>query len=143
MEDLRARSDLPWCVLGDFNEAMWSFEQLSKNRRPENQMLAFRDVLETCGLVDLGFTGYPFTYDNKRSGNNNVQVRLDRAVADNAWRNIFVEAHVKHLVSPCSDHMPFVLCCEKESGPRIHVNNARYEMMWEREASLPERVEVA
>jgi hypothetical protein len=72
MENLRVQSDLPWCVLGDFNEVMWSFEQMSKNRRPEQQMLAFRDVLETCGLVDLGFTGYPFTYNNKRSGNNYV-----------------------------------------------------------------------
>jgi endonuclease/exonuclease/phosphatase family metal-dependent hydrolase len=136
MENLRVQSDLPWCVLGDFNEVMWSFEQMSKNRRPEQQMLAFRDVLETCGLVDLGFTGYPFTYNNKRSGNNNVQVHLDRVVADNAWRNIFVEAQVKHLVSPCSDHTPFTLSCEKESGPRIRASSARYEVMWEREASL-------
>lgn len=33
--------DLPWCVLGDFNEAMWSFEHFSTSQRSEGQMLAF------------------------------------------------------------------------------------------------------
>jgi hypothetical protein len=74
-------------------------------------------------------------------GNNNVQVRLDRVVADNAWMNMFAEAQVKHMVSPCSDHLPIVLNCIQESGPRIRSNTARYELMWERDASLPERVE--
>jgi hypothetical protein len=89
LRSLKNESDLPWCVIGDFNEAMWSFEHFSVTPRPESQMLAFRDTLETCGLVDLGFTGLPFTYDNKRKGRRNVRVRLDRAVADNRWRNIF------------------------------------------------------
>jgi hypothetical protein len=61
---------------------------------------------------------------------------LDRVVADNAWRNICVEAHVKYLVSTCSDHTLFTLSSEKESGPWIRTSSARYEVVWEREASL-------
>jgi hypothetical protein len=83
MRKLKMQSDLPWCVLGDFNEAMWSFEHFSASKRSESQMLAFRDVLETCELVDLGFTGPPYTYYNKRQGRKNVKVGLDRVVADN------------------------------------------------------------
>ena len=30
----------------------------------EKKMEAFRDVLVECGLVDLGFSRVPFTYDN-------------------------------------------------------------------------------
>jgi hypothetical protein len=89
LQNLKKESDLPWCVLGDFNEAMWSFEHFSFSQRSESQMLAFRDTLEICGLVDLGFNGLPYTYDNKRKGRQNVRVRLDRVVADNQWRNIF------------------------------------------------------
>lgn len=48
-------------------------------------MVAFRDALEVCQLVDLGFSGVPFTYDNKRHGAANVKIRLDRAVATAAW----------------------------------------------------------
>jgi hypothetical protein len=52
-----------------------------------------------CGLVDLSFMGASFTYDNKRQGNRNVKVRLDRAVADNNWRNLYSDYEVKHIVS--------------------------------------------
>jgi hypothetical protein len=89
MQTLKAQSDLPWCVLGDFNEAMWSFEHFSTSQRSEGQILAFRDTLEMCGLIDLGFSGLPFTFDNKLHGRHNVKARLDRVVADNRWRNIF------------------------------------------------------
>ncbi|KAG2613942.1 hypothetical protein PVAP13_4KG383101 [Panicum virgatum] len=50
----------------------------------------------------------------------NVWVRLDRAVANDEWCNLFDQASVEHLVSPCSDHCPIL----------------RYEIMWEREQSL-------
>jgi hypothetical protein len=129
----------PWCVMGDFNEAMWPFEHFSATKRFETHMLAFRDMLETCELVDLGFSGLPYTYDNKRRGRANVKVRLDRVVADNRWRNLFADAKVEHKVSPCSDHCPIVLKCAKdEMTPRP--NYRRYEVMWEREASLPEHI---
>jgi hypothetical protein len=81
---LRASSPLPWVVLGDFNEALWQYEHFSASLRPEPQMIAFHDCLQVCELKDLGFSGLPFTYDNKRSGARNVRVRLDRVVADDA-----------------------------------------------------------
>jgi hypothetical protein len=57
LSDLHLRHDLPWLVFGGFNECMWSFEHFSSTPRAEPQMAAFRDVLELCGLVDLGFSG--------------------------------------------------------------------------------------
>jgi hypothetical protein len=38
------------------------------SQQSENQMKAFRETLEVSKLVDLGFSAYAFTYDNKRSG---------------------------------------------------------------------------
>jgi hypothetical protein len=32
IQELKSRSALPWCLMGDFNEAMWSFEHYSKAR---------------------------------------------------------------------------------------------------------------
>uniref|UniRef100_A0A453QIW6 Endonuclease/exonuclease/phosphatase domain-containing protein n=1 Tax=Aegilops tauschii subsp. strangulata TaxID=200361 RepID=A0A453QIW6_AEGTS len=90
----------------------------------------------------MGFSGYPYTYDNGRSGNANVQVRLDRAVADLAWRNIFSDAAVQHLVSPCSDHCPILVRCLHESDDRPRMC-CRYEVMWERDPGLTEVVDKA
>ena len=72
MQRLKQGLDLPWLVIGDFNEAIWSFEHMSLTPRPEAQMAAFRDVLMNCELIDLGFNGAPYTYDNMRSGSANV-----------------------------------------------------------------------
>lgn len=97
-------SDLPWLVIGDFNETLWDFENLLVTPRPEPQMVAFKDTLEVCGLVDLGFSGFPFTYDNMRGGQANVKVLLDRTVTSNTRRNMFSSLELVHLIYPCSNH---------------------------------------
>jgi hypothetical protein len=92
--NLKTLSNLPWLVVGDFNEDLWQEEHLSCTPRAVNQMEAFREVLFECDLTDLGFLGTPYTYDNKRHGRANVRVRLDRAVACPAWRDKFADTRV-------------------------------------------------
>lgn len=140
LQNLKAESDLPWCVMGDYNEALWSFEHLSVTPINENQMIAFHDVIETCELVDLGFQGCPFTFDNNQRGCRNVEVRLDQAVADNRWRNIFTAKKLIHKVSPCSDHLPIVLKCEPDEEKIFKPKIRCCEILWERDASLPKRI---
>lgn len=94
-------------------------------------MSNFRDALYDCNLVYLGFTGLPFTYDNGRGGEANVKVRLDRAVADTGWRDLFGDAVLHHLVSSRSDHCPLLLEIKKESWERHKIHIFRYEIMWE------------
>ena len=89
LQRLKTRSQEPWVVIGDFNEAMWQYEHFSNTKRGERQMAEFREALDLCGLTDLGFSGIPWTYDNKKSGARNVKVRLDRAVATQDWANRF------------------------------------------------------
>lgn len=142
LQNLKNTSDLPWLVIGDFNEALWDFEHMSATPRAEPHMVAFRDALEICGLVDLGFVGVPFTYDNKRGGANNVRVRLDRAVANNAWRNMFAFSSLLHVPSPCSDHVAVVLKGSADPGP-TGAKSRRYELFWERDDMLPEVIKDA
>ena len=65
---LKGVSDLPWVVCGDFNEALWQHEHFLRTSRGESQMEAFRDTLFVCELIDLGFSGAPYTYDNGQLG---------------------------------------------------------------------------
>ena len=72
-------------------------EKQGRIPRPWRMMQDFREALLFCGLVDLGFKGNIFTWDNGRGGNELVQERLDRAYANYEWRAIFPHAKVSHL----------------------------------------------
>jgi hypothetical protein len=107
-------------------------------------MSAFRDALIVCELKDLGFQSVPFTYDNRRSGRANVKFRLDRALADDRWRDLFSDATIVHLVTPCLDHCPLLVRMMRDDFQPAH-KCKRYEIMWERERehALPEVISSA
>jgi hypothetical protein len=140
---IKPRSQEPWLMVGDFNEAMWQGEHSSRSRRSERLMSNFREVLSECDLHDLGFIGTPWTYDNHRKGDNNVRVRLDRAVASPAWSALFPEVRVHHIQSSRSDHTPLLLSVDQISDKRPIRPIRRYEVAWEREPSLAAAVEDA
>ena len=58
---LNSKPHLPWVCMGDFNKILLTKEKQGGRVHPHNQMQAFRDVSDTCGFVDLGFTGPEFT----------------------------------------------------------------------------------
>jgi hypothetical protein len=139
---LKPMSEAPWMLIGDFNEAMWSFEQFSSRRRPKRQMSDFRDVLADCEVFDLRFSGVPWTFDNKQAGNKNVKVRLDRVVASSGWTSSFPKAKVHHLITLRLDHLPVLLDVEPDQT-KVPSGGGRYEIMWEREPSLPKEIKLA
>jgi hypothetical protein len=133
----------PWAMMGDFNECLWQSEHWSRRRRNENQMDQFRNTLSFCNLHDLGFKGIPWTYDNKQDGRNNVIVRLDRVVACPSWTKLFPNYQVLHLTSSRSDHYPILLNLDTSATMTRNVIQRRYEVFWEREASLTEEISSA
>jgi hypothetical protein len=144
MQRLKTRSSDPWLVIGDFNEAMWQLEHFSETKRGEKQMAVFREVLDFCELRDIGFSWVPWTYDNRKNGLRNVKVRSDPPVATQDWISRFFDASITHLTSPCSDHCPLLLRVQKEDGSNLHgVKQLYYEIMWEREPSLGDRIQQA
>jgi exonuclease III len=143
LRQLKSASNLPWLVVGDFNEALWQEEHISCTPRPVAQMEAFREALFDCNLLDLGFSRVPYTYDNKRSGRANVKVRLDRAVACPAWRNQYAESRVQHLTSSVSDHCPLMIEMAQEVRMQRRGPKRNYEIFWERESDLGERIAMA
>ena len=61
LRQLHGQSSLPWLCAGDFNEITKQAEKSGGRIRPHTQMQLFRDVLDECGFMDLGFKGFPFT----------------------------------------------------------------------------------
>ncbi|KAK3012315.1 hypothetical protein RJ639_012615 [Escallonia herrerae] len=66
-------------------------------------------VINDRGLIDLGFSGNPFTWNNKRPAQGNIRERLDRGLANPQWRLLFLNASIKHLPAHQSDHNPILL----------------------------------
>lgn len=75
----------------DFNEVVWSFEKQGGNLKSWQSMKHFRDLVNHCGLIDLGFNGPLFTWSNGRQGDANINERLDRALTNSTWRNWYQE----------------------------------------------------
>jgi hypothetical protein len=95
--------------MGDFNEVVAQSEQLGVNPRSQAQMARFRDCLSYCGLSDLGYKGYDFTWNNKKEGADNVQVRLDRGTAMASFLELYPMTTVEHIVTEESDHMALLV----------------------------------
>jgi hypothetical protein len=79
------------------------------NERSRNQMEAFQKTLEECELTDLGFYGPKYTWRNCREGEDFIKERLDRGMANQAWRDIFPSAEVQVEAAIWSDHSPIFL----------------------------------
>ena len=115
--------------IGDFNAIIQSTEKLSKRPPSASQIDAFRASLGVCQLEDLGFKGYPYTWNNKRSGDANTKLRLDRAVTTKEWRDKFQLSSVTHLPPHESDHLPIILQTE-HMKPRKGRKGFKFKENW-------------
>ena len=108
LKHLHTRLSVPWLCCGDFNEILNSNGKQGRLPKQQQPMIEFRSTLLYCGLVDLGFQGSIFTWNNGRLREEFVQECLDRVCATLEWRTMFPHAKVTHLQSTYSDHIPIL-----------------------------------
>lgn len=125
----------PWLVLGAFNAVLHHHEKRVGRPRPKRQIASFRDVVGECGLRDLGFKGYPFTWCNRREGAQCISERLDRCLANTSWWHMFPNAIVTHGLVAYLDHVPLWVDMEGVvASLKIRVL-FKFEAMWVGEQS--------
>ncbi|XP_042515252.1 uncharacterized protein LOC122089592 [Macadamia integrifolia] len=86
---LGANRNENWICLGDFNSILSWHEKSGGNKKGNRDMQNFRDMMNFCNLIDLGSKGPTFTWSNKRLGEANTRLRLNRALANIAWEGFF------------------------------------------------------
>ncbi|KAK3221687.1 hypothetical protein Dsin_008712 [Dipteronia sinensis] len=64
---LREVENLPWVYGGDFNEILWMNEKAGGSDKSISGMSGFKQVVDDCDLIDLGFSGPRLTWNNKRA----------------------------------------------------------------------------
>ena len=79
--------NLSWFLLGDFNEMLTKDEKMGGLPLNRNRIFAFRDCIDQCGMMDLGFYEPRFTWTNKNSiWYRNIKERLDRGLGNAEWK---------------------------------------------------------
>lgn len=66
-------------------------------------------MVDHCNLIDLGYTGPPFAWTNKREPLGLIKERIDRVWMNAEWRSIFPDSRLFHLPIMQSDHCPLLL----------------------------------
>ncbi|GMJ01722.1 hypothetical protein HRI_003841400 [Hibiscus trionum] len=72
--------EIPWVIIGDFNEIAYSNEKQGGLTRSERQMSEFRRVLSDCEVEDMGYRGRWYTWEKGNFATNNIRERLDRGL---------------------------------------------------------------
>ncbi|XP_050241121.1 uncharacterized protein LOC126690018 [Quercus robur] len=127
---LSSKPRLPWCCFGDFNELLQLQEKRGGPPRAHSLMQSFRDILDLCGFVDLGFSGPEFTWHGRRRGEL-IWERLDRGVANYEWLARFPTGRIKHLHCFTSDHRPILLSLDSNGeNQRWKRKPFHFEAMW-------------
>lgn len=125
---------MSWLCFGDFNRVLNLNKKIGGNEKQLRMVSEFRKALKECELGDLGFTGYPFTWSNRRFGYQFIEERLNRFLCNTSWGNCFQERTTLNLVTWSSDHHPiFMEVLEKGKGIRYirrTFQRIHYEDMW-------------
>lgn len=117
-----------WMLIGDFNSLVSSADKLGGKTVASSSNGGLRRLMDDFALIDLGFVGHAFTWNNKRRGLANIQEKLDRGMANEEWKFKFPKATITHLVALISDHKPLLLQTNPPVTPMA--KPFRLESMW-------------
>ncbi|XP_026422706.1 uncharacterized protein LOC113318700 isoform X3 [Papaver somniferum] len=84
-------------VMGDLNTIGARNEKAGGKEPSANQLQELKDVMDQCGLIDLGANGPKFTWNNKRPGLANIKERLDHVLANEEWCKSFKNAQKSRI----------------------------------------------
>ena len=116
-------------MLGDFNEVLCGEDKFGRNQVNLNRALEFKECLDECNMLDLGFTGPKYTWTNRRPITSLILERIDRCFANPGWRLLYSEAIVTHLPRTFSDHCSVLLGLCKSSTNNFN-KPFRFQTMW-------------
>ena len=88
---------MPWVIAGDFNEVLMGEDKFGGKPVSLGKALLFKECLDTCKMVDIGFSGPRYTWSNHRPLAHLVQEQINRVFFNAEWNGLHPEAVVLHL----------------------------------------------
>ena len=140
LRSLNSSMNIPWICGGDFNEIVRQEEKWGGAPRDHNQMQSFRDVIDECSFMDLGYVGSKFMWAKHFEDGHSIRTRLDRCMATNSWFQKFPGTRIHHLQCMSSDHTPLLINLLGLLEPR-RKRCFRFEEMWLSDPTCGETIE--
>ena len=107
LSNLHLATEDPWFLTGDFNEIVDNSEKCGGLVRAEGTFCVFRSFISQNDLFDLKFTGSFLSWRGKRHSHL-ILCRLDRAMCNSAWMDMFPSCRSQYLKFESSDHRPLI-----------------------------------
>ena len=128
--------EMPWVMAGDFNEPLMEDDKFGGRGVSVSRALQFKECLDACSMIDIGFSGPRFTWTNRREVQALIQERIDRFFVNSQWCLMYPEARVAHLTRCHSDHALVLM----ELQPRSHENRRKlfkFQTCWLSNCTFP------
>lgn len=132
---LASKSNLPWCIMGDFNDLLYESDKWGQHSHPRSLMEGFRLALEESGLIELELHGGKYTWEKSRGKPEWVRERLDRCFATRTWWDLFPLCKLSMFHASVSDHEPLFLDLLNISCSR-KAFRFKFENTWLKEPSF-------
>ncbi|XP_050280328.1 uncharacterized protein LOC126721320 [Quercus robur] len=127
---------MPWVLAGDFNEPLMEEDKFEGKAVSVNRSHLFKECLDKCNMIDIGFSGPRFTWTNRREFQTLIQERIDRVFVNPSWCVLYSEARVVHFTRCHSDHCPILL--EMQLRTILgEIRPFRFQTSWLLEPSFP------
>lgn len=127
---------LPWIIVGHFNEVLLGKDKFGRRPISISRAINFQECLNTCGMINLGFSGPRFTWTNQQPLPHLVQERINRVFVNADWNILYPEACVKHLKRSHLNPNPVLLSLRHDHGTH-HPRPFRFQPMWLSHPSFP------
>ncbi|GKB17442.1 hypothetical protein Tco_0851365 [Tanacetum coccineum] len=101
--------DRPWCLLGDFNAALFLEDSTAGRANIDISMREFCNCVEDIEVMDVQHMGLQFNWSQKPKGTNGILKKIDRIMANLAFNDQFAGAHAIFKPYRISDHSPSVV----------------------------------
>ncbi|XP_074297321.1 uncharacterized protein LOC141628032 [Silene latifolia] len=127
----------PWALAEDFNTVLNPEERLRGQTRDED-MDAFVDCMNACGMIDIQATWAFYTWTNKQDVEHRKYSRLDRFRVNNDWLSVYPEMVGHFHPEGLLDHNPCVVSNKQLAATKFR--SFKYFDMWGSAAGFIPRI---
>ena len=126
--NLNSVFDLPWLIIGDFNELESANEKRGGRPVSLRRIGRLPQFLRASQCESVSVQGYPFSWKQRIHGTW-IYERLDRGLARSDFRTLYPNIGVRHGAFTFSDHCPIILSTDNHA-PSQKACPFRFQNFW-------------